>query len=176
MPRTAKVVTLQFKPLPVVILAIDPGAQDGSAIFSRGDLITHFPASRRRSYRDQIVSTARDLSYEVSCPLVAVMETWSPQGDWGFNAAMGLAEQAGRWLDSLEAHGVPKIVRVKPNQWRRALWKMPRGTKTEQWKQRALDHARQVFSVSTMNDNTAEAIAIGHWATRAHAVKERAGL
>jgi hypothetical protein len=65
-------------------------------------------------------------------------------------------------MEEADPHG---IVRVKPLDWRRGLWGgRPMTTKVA--KATAIEHAQQRFGVLCA-DGEAEAICIGHWATRA---------
>ena len=155
-----------------VILAVDPGADDGSAVFHRNTLVESQGVTCTRAGRERLIRIAHDLSGDMGIPLVCVVETWTQhrkrdprtgkatQG-WTFETALRCGEQAGRWLGDMEEVNPHGIVRVKPLIWRAQLWG-GRHMKTDAAKAKAIQHARQAWRVSC-DDNEAEAICIGHW-------------
>lgn len=161
------------RPANAVILAVDPGRHDGSAVFYRDKLLSSAGATATRSGREAMIRPAVARAREEGVPFVAVLETWTKhrkkantKGDgWTFTTALRCGEQAGRWLADIEEADPHGIVRVKPLPWRGALWG-GRHMTTEVAKARAVQHAEQVFGIMC-GDNEAEAICIGHWATHA---------
>ena len=161
-------------PLDAVILGVDPGRENGAGLLYKDHFLDAWPTVTARASRDRIVRTAIDHADERGVPVVAVVETWTPFGDWSFKAALSCGEQAGRWLDSLETGLVP-YVRAEPNLWRRGLWRVGRNLKTAEWKKKAHDHVQAQFKMM-MTEHAEEATCMAHWGTRADLVAKRLGI
>lgn len=161
-----------YVPHTCVVLAVDPGAEDGSAIGVRGELKDWHGRTKSRAERDAIVHRAVGMAAQLDLPLVAVVETWTGHGDWGAKAQIGLGERAGRWLCSIEtmAPDCP-ILRVEPRVWRTAVLHGGRNLTTAQWKAMAVAKARGMFG-ATMPADSAEAVCMALWASRAVQVAE----
>ena len=161
--------------LPVVVLGIDPGTENGAALIANDVLVESWGTTITRAKRDFIVREARTRAAAQDQKLVAVVETWTQHGKWSFKAALSCGEQAGRWLDALEEQRVP-YVRVEPMVWRRGIWKVGRNVKTEVWEQMAANHCNGMFHVKQLSHDTNAAICMAWWGTRAEKVKLRLGL
>lgn len=159
------------KPLPIVILAIDPGKEWGGAVMVEGSLVcfskdkTQFP----RTIEDWVVSADNYSScIEANIRLVIVAEKWVPFGKFGFKQCAGLNAEWGKWLEEIEK--LPKrrpairIVRVYPQTWRSKVLG-GRHTKDE-WKEVARRFVKAKYHVD-VDHNTAEAICIARWASMA---------
>lgn len=158
-------------------LSIDPGAKGGAAFWLDGSFKWSLPVDcgeHRMAVLGQAWSDAGEL------PLVIVAETWTPHGKMGFNAALGLGAQWGRWqerIDELPPVKVgrwqgPKIVKVKPGEWRRAVFGSGWGNKPKaEWSALALQRVKAMHGV-TATDDEAVAVLIGEWATKTKAVQD----
>lgn len=176
-----------MKPWLCVVLAIDPGALSGWALFVRGKLVDfgegNKPLDRRLAcYR--AATTANDNGL----PLIIVGETWTRHGDWSFESTLGLGAAWGRWLEGIdEAPQVnigqwrgPKIIRVLLDDWRRAIFgsrSMQYTNHTsDEWKDMAVRRARVTPRAEGVwhsdNGNVCEAILIGEFGTRSGEVGE----
>lgn len=163
----------QAQAVDAVILAVDPGSDDGSAVFYRAKLLASSGATATRAGREAMIGPAHAWATTQGIPFICVLETWTKhrkkantKGDgWTFDTALRCGEQAGRWLADMEEVNPHGIVRVKPLVWRRQLFG-GRVMNTATAKARAIKHADQVFG-KLCDDNEAEAICIGHWATQA---------
>lgn len=156
-----------------VVLAIDPAKVSGWAVFVNGLHHSSGEGTFKRADRDAVVLDARTLAEARDVPIAVAMETWTPHGAWGFKQAMGVGEQTGRWLDSLEAHHVDhRLVRVQVNVWRRAVLSPPRAAKKAQLKTLAIMRARALMQTRrSIGDNEAEAVCMAYWACHAPAVR-----
>lgn len=158
----------------VTILAIDPAAVSGAAIHVYGP--DSLPVGRRpelytvrdAAKRADVVEIAKGLDRESE--LVVVMESWSDRGAFGdATTQRGLGAAAGRWLEALEAAGVPKsrVVRVEPARWYRAVIG---GAKRRDDKTTVIEAMRLRWPglhPEQLTPDAAEAAAIGLWASQA---------
>ena len=156
-----------------VILAIDPGKRSGFSIWIRGILATWGPIEPG----DELtaVQAARVFEANEKLPLIVVGEKWTAGGWRSAASMMGMGAQWGRWDGALRAANHPKrrVVRVYPQTWRAAILRPRRGANTEQLKHLSVTAANYVAasSVPILDDNVADAINIGRWATRAAVVE-----
>lgn len=152
--------------LPVVILAIDPGAVAGWAIFRAGVLVRSGSA-RTVHEREVVVCQAVAVAADAGCPLVVVAETWRPMKSHVTMLGMGAAW--GLWLAELQRCGVParRILRVVPEVWRKACYGTARVPR-EEAKPKAIDFVARCYRTEAGPDE-AEAICIGAWGSEAEA-------
>lgn len=152
-----------------VILAIDPGATSGAALWSRGRL-EMAAAVTSAAARGDCVTAATNAAALAGVPLVVVMERWTAGGHRGHAQIVGLGAQAGRWLEALELAGIPAadVVRVYPQTWRAVLAPLPRKT-GEQAKASARMIAAGHLGREVLTD-AAEAACIALWAAQSDEV------
>jgi len=162
---------VSWTPVEAAILAVDPGKASGAAVLGGRSLLRAWEGCATREQRYAVCAWAADEAEERGLPLVAVVESWNPHGKWGFDAIVGLAESAGRWLDAIESVSPAAIVRVESAEWRRALFGGGPNRKTEVWKALAQTLVEARFG-ATLAPNAAEAVCIGVWATHAQRVSE----
>lgn len=155
------------RPHQCVILAIDPGAASGWALFFRGRL-AQSGVAKWRDLREVIVTNAYRRAAEICLPLVVVGEKWTGVWRHGQSALQGLAEEWATWKFAALDAGVPKrrIVRVATSTWRAALIG-GRQRPTEEWKAAAKAVVRARYDLSVLGDDEADAILIGAWACHA---------
>lgn len=159
-----------------VILAIDPGAVSGWAVFIRGErrssgrIPEREPATLRLNRHD-VVMMAKDAADNENLPLVVVAEKWTAGGWASHLTLVGLGAAWGEWRAALDRWGVPKrrVVRVYSQTWRAAVIG-GRQRSTEKWKASARLVAQAQCRTLAIDDDQAEAICIGLWALRAEAV------
>lgn len=147
--------------LPVTVLAIDPGAVAGWAIFRAGVLVESGSA-RSVAERERVVTRAAGLFED---PLVVAAETWRPMKS--HKTMLGMGAAWGLWLAELERAGVPsrRIFRVEPETWRKACYGVAR-VPAEEAKEKAIDWVRRRYGIEAGSDE-AEAVCIGGWASEA---------
>lgn len=150
-----------------VVLAIDPGKASGWAVFVCGRCVASGVASGHDG-RMLAVELADVEAARAKLPLVVVAEKWSA-GGWASHTAMiGLGASWGDWRTALGIGGVPasRVVRVLPQTWRARVIGSPRGARSDALKRMSMMRAaKEVGHVA--DDNEADAICIGIWATRA---------
>ena len=168
--------TSAYDPIPVTILAIDPGTTSGWAVYS----IDRCIASGTATTHDQRVLAIEIAQAEESRSkqkLIVVAEKWTAGGAFGGARTMGgLGAQWGMWQAALESRDVPKarIVRVYPQTWRsKVLGGHQRGVKSAEWALRAAKRA-EMETGHPCSDDEAEAVCVGAWALRAEAVRDKA--
>lgn len=161
-----------YQPHPIAILAIDPGAESGFSFWLEGVYQTSGTV-KTQSEREQVVHKSIEVAAAEHLHLIVVGETWSPGGWKSIAAIAGTGAAWGLWSSELERAGFPKsrIVRVKPNDWRR----MTVGTqgKRAALKERAKAFASRLTNMIVQSPDQAEAIVIGYWATRAGEVAKK---
>ena len=167
--------------LPCVVLAIDPGATSGWALW--GPDRPRSPSDRLRSWTVGTASTwqgryaavvdAAHLASDADLPLVVVAETWP--GLRG-TALAGLGAQWGRWLAELERLDVParRVVRLTTGDWRRVVLGGARCRSTEAWKAASRARAHAVLGHDPGPD-AADALCIGLAGLRSPAVAAAIG-
>lgn len=172
------------RPWAAVILAIDPGADSGAAIFDHGKLL-QWQAAKTYGGMKRIALEAHEHAAFINAPLVCVIESHSVWSGWSAKAREGVIENVGLWKNAIK--GLParrpttKIVRVNVSTWRaRMLGKSSKG-EHRNFKSEALIMATTKMTIDNLRDpgldhNTAEAILIGHWATRAGEVGALPGV
>lgn len=163
-----------------VILAVDPGEASGWAIWDRGDLVAHGPASMPID-RQMAVTRAVAIG-DGTAPLIVVAEKWNAimrgrgAPRLSTDTLTGLGAHWGRWLEQLDMNGGytlgrskwPKIARVLPTTWQPLLLGKGRSEDLKRWSMlRAADWARTWHLQPPADDNVADAICIGEWATKA---------
>lgn len=151
-------------PWPVVILAIDPGAASGWALYERGEL-AEYGLVRKAPERTSVVLHAGIAADVASLPLVIVRE--SATHFQAFKQAIGMGASWGRWLEALELAALERrpVLDVQAPVWRRAIFgeQYEQGRSRDEWKALAIDRANGIAG-DAVNDDTAEAILIGEWA------------
>jgi len=167
--------TSLYEPVQAVILAIDPGAEDGWATWVPGSNISpgrHGSTAGGQS-RGEVVAGAKIDAAWCRLPLIVVAEKWTAGGWQSHDTLIGLGAAWGKWEAALEEHRVPKsrVVRVYPQTWRSRI--LPgRQRSTEQWKADAVARAqRELGRVVTHNE--ADAVCIALWAMHAAEVRAK---
>ncbi len=159
-----------------IILAIDPGKVSGWAIWRDGACIGSGVA-RTHDDRAYAVRFAEDYRQTFALPLVVVAEKWTPGGRFaGARTMAGLGAQWGLWLAALEAGGVPKarVLRVHTQTWRARVLGGGWGVTSAQWDALAQRRARVELGFDReIDDNEADAVCIGAWATLAPEVAKK---
>lgn len=167
--------TSAYDPIPVTILAIDPGRTSGWAVFAFDRCI----ASGTATTHDQRVLAIEIAQAEESRSgrkLIVVAEKWAPGGRWYTATMTGIGAAWGMWQAALESCGVPaaRIVRVYPSTWRHTvIGGGGRSIKGSEWALRAAKRA-EIETGHPCSDDEAEAVCIGAWALRADAVRDKA--
>lgn len=166
--------TSAYDPIPVTILAIDPGRTSGWAVFAFDRCI----ASGTATTHDQRVLAIEIAQAEESRSgrkLIVVAEKWAPGGRWYTATMTGIGAAWGMWQAALESRGVPnaRIVRVYPQTWRAKVLGGGWGVKSDEWALRAAKRA-EVETGHPCSDDEAEAVCIGAWALRSDAVRDKA--
>lgn len=113
-----------FKPFACVILAIDPGAESGAAIFDHGKLL-QWQAVRRYGEMKRIAIQAHEHAAFIDAPLVCVIESHSVWSGWSAKAREGVIENVGLWKAAIKAlprrSPTTKTIRVNVSTWRARL-------------------------------------------------------
>ncbi|MCH9839215.1 hypothetical protein K0U83_26370 [bacterium] len=166
--------TSAYDPIPVTILAIDPGRTSGWAVFAFDRCI----ASGTATTHDQRVLAIEIAQAEESRSgrkLIVVAEKWAPGGRWYTATMTGIGAAWGMWQAALESCGVPaaRIVRVYPQTWRAKVLGGGWGVKSDEWALRAAKRA-ETETGHPCSDDEAEAVCVGAWALRAEAVRDKA--
>lgn len=166
--------TSAYDPIPVTILAIDPGRTSGWAVFAFDRCI----ASGTATTHDQRVLAIEIAQAEESRSgrkLIVVAEKWAPGGRWYTATMTGIGAAWGMWQAALESCGVPaaRIVRVYPQTWRAKVLGGGWGVKSDEWALRAAKRA-EMETGHPCSDDEAEAVCIGAWALRADTVRDKA--
>jgi hypothetical protein len=144
------------------ILAVDPATKSGWAYFHGSQYFGSGTITSAKG-RHEIVRIWAERS--AGQPRVAVVETWGPH--WKSHTALArTAENRGRWLEHLALLDIP-VVGVKPETWRSRLLGKYGNARTKQFKELALTHASARIKRTITQDDEAEAILIGIWATYA---------
>lgn len=152
-------------PHAAVILAIDPGAKAGAAIFVRDRLVAHFAVFGAEGRRDA-VEQAQLSAANLQLPLAVVAERWATGGPFTNPRTMAALGAAwGAWREALELAGVnvKKVVRVYPQTWHAVTV----GGRMTRDKTRLVEWVRQRYGVEPASEDAAAAIGIGCWATHA---------
>ncbi len=175
-----------IRPWRCVILAVDPGQHWAAAIYKNGNLITSDHASGNSI--SNMCDCAMHFAINDELPLIAVIESHTQHGKWGPQQMAGTAENVGVWkhyIDEMpEMKWTPKVLRVQVNEWRRGMFgHCQQGKHTlfdkttrkglegrDYWKALACQRA------GVENDDEAETILIGEYATKWWKVGECAGV
>ena len=167
--------TSAYDPIPVTILAIDPGRTSGWAVYSLDRCIASGTA-KTHDQRVLAIEIAQAEESRSGRKLVIVAEKWTAGGAFGGARTMGgLGAAWGMWQAALESRGVPnaRIVRVYPQTWRAQVLGGGWGVKSDEWALRAAKRA-ETETGHPCSDDEAEAVCIGAWALRADAVRDKA--
>ncbi len=166
--------------LPCVIVAIDPGATAGWAIYLEGRTVSWGAADSYDSARiERVLTEASTLAELHHLPLVVVGETWNRGGPMGLSAWQGLGAAWGAWQQAIKrmrANGrgqqlvASRVMRVSTSTWK-AAFGLSR-VKRDAIKAASLAVVRDRLGIHLAPDqhDVAEALLIGEWATRAGAV------
>lgn len=155
--------------LPCVLLAVDPAATSGWALWTGQAWATGVATDWRHRF-----CVARDAGHAralTGMPLVVVAETWP-----GLRGAAlaGLGTQWGKWLAELERYELaPKVVRADTGTWRKAVLGITRQS-GDASKRAAMLRARAVLGHDVTADE-AEALCIGLWGLRSEKVAAAIG-
>lgn len=159
-----------FHPHACVVLAVDPAAKSGWAVFVNG---AYVESGIAMTHVDRLDAAARALveAARRELPLAVVGEKWPTGGPFGGHRTQsGLSEQWGLWRAALEQTEVPKsrILRVLPSAWWRQIGAYAR-LGHDEIKLRSRRHAARVIvrPLDEIGEDEADAIGIGAWATRA---------
>ena len=166
--------TSAYDPIPVTILAIDPGRTSGWAVFAFDRCIASGTA-KTHDQRMLAIEIAQAEESRSKRKLIVVAEKWSPGGRWYTATMTGIGAAWGMWQAALESCGVPaaRIVRVYPQTWRAKVLGGGWGVKSDEWALRAAKRA-ETETGHPCSDDEAEAVCIGAWALRADAVRDKA--
>lgn len=182
-------------PWECVILAVDPGKISGVSIYNGGalrdsgiDMASYLDETEEVRDIDSWVWSAYSDAESQDIPLVAVIESHVMHGKWSAQAMAGTAESVGVWKYCIaqlpKLRWKPKVLRVPVDEWRKGIYghcrsKVAHFRKNDRsveydgrdyWKKMAR-HAAGVE-----DDNEAEAILIGRYATQWWKVGEQAGV
>lgn len=174
MARATAVRSCSLAPWRCVILAIDPGKRGGIAIFRGGTLVAYGDGAKNAT------EIARAYADDDRLPLVVAIEDWTTWGKWSYAAKMGLAESVGEWKARVNAmprrRPTTKIVRIKLDAWRKAIYGFCRAKSGFDWKEQAIYSANMRHNVRVSDHNIAEAILLGEYACRCPEVGRLAGV
>jgi hypothetical protein len=139
-----------------VLIAIDPGATSGWALFEGNDLVASGVAKSlgdRQAVMERLSDHAADIT--------AVLEDWTAGGWKAVSQLLGMGSARGRWLEQLETIGIrgSRVHGVYPQTWRTVLAPLKRKTNEE-----AKASARTVARAHLGRDvgpDEAEAVCIG---------------
>lgn len=170
-----------------VILAVDPAATSGWAIFDCGLYYASGVAATafERGAALELLNDVAPHRRRVPANLLVVVEDWrigrrprrkgdgTDSGNWSPTTLVRMGESRGRWLERAASAGIPEaqIVHVEPPTWRAVLAGMPRRS-GEQAKASAVQLVRMRFSNQVEDENEAEAVCIALWAQHAPEVSQ----
>jgi len=160
LPRTREAIAC-------VLLAIDPGATAGWALFVAG-VLREVGIAKKATQRQAVVQAAIDLAATEGLSLIVVAEAWEAGGWKSHTAMIGTGAQWGRWQEQLEmvGHPVRRILRVTPQRWRSLVLKAR--TKDAAVAYCAARWEGFVFATA----DACEAACVGAWGTHAGEVAE----
>jgi hypothetical protein len=157
------------------VLAIDPGASSGAAIFTgAGALVgSHQLARKEAGSRMRIVRHAVRIARDSETDLIVMREQWqaggkraNPQMIAGLGAAWGL------WLEQLymNAPFLPpnRVLKVYPSTWKSKVLDA-HAVGTEAWLKLVHRYVESRFGLTGLGDDEAVAICIGCYALKAPA-------
>lgn len=148
-----------------VILAIDPGAVSGWALWHFGPITSGVAKTWKE--RADVISMALNTACEE--PLVVAIEKWQPGGlRMSFSTMVGLGRARGKWDHVLEVAGIRRIVEATPYEWRKATIGAGRVGRED-----AKSMARARYPHAESPDG-AEALCIAEWADKSGAAKAMA--
>ena len=157
--------------LPCVLLAIDPGATSGWALWDG----TRWETGTAEYWKTRagVCLDAGMAAHESKRPLVVVAETWP--GLRG-TALAGLGAQWGRWLAELERLDVPakRVVRLSTGAWRAQVLGGARCRGTDAWKAASRARAHAVLG-HDVGPDAADALCIGLAGLRSETVAKALG-
>jgi len=150
------------------VLAVDPGATSGWAIYVRGRLVAYGKLTEKELYADGPANVLR-LLLSQNGPHVVVLERPFRirfQNQATIGAAMKMWAQRAK-----EGRFVRHILRVYPPTWRRILPKgMPKDRKAVRAQEAAL--AGRMLGKDKVHPDIAPAVLMGRWASFAGEVRE----
>jgi hypothetical protein len=160
--------------VPGWVLAVDAASQSGWALYGQGRLL----ASGSCDLNSDEVEHAVELALGgPGAPRLrkqaTVLVLEKPFRSGHVSAYVGLGAAIGVWKRAWfrAGGGVRRIVRVQAMSWRARVLGAVRGASREQWKALAIQRARAMFP-GVSDDNQAEAILIGFWASHQPATLE----
>lgn len=166
-----------FRPWECVVLALDPAATTGWAIWASGRLHSsgEFPIFTGAGTREasRIVELLVDIGDTLGLPVVVVAER-----SWGGRMGTGETSAVGFWRFALLAHQVAKasVLLVYPATWRARV--LPKGmASAERDAVRACEQteAARLTKSAQVGADEAAAVLIGKWASQAGEVGVRIG-
>jgi len=155
-----------FEAVPGWVLAVDGARTSGWAVYERGALRGSGVCDRDS---DEVIRACLlALGGPSATPLrrmATVMVIEKPYASGHASAYVGLGAAIGIWGREFRraGGGAEREVRVSPNDWRSAVLGRMR-LKREQWKALAVQRVRSLYP-GISDDDQAEAILIGHWAS-----------
>lgn len=150
---------------PRLLLAIDPAAKAGLALFLDGKLVGTRAADGSR-WKPLTVAISALLQAVATLPpantwAVVIEDGWLNKG-WGAKGALTLGRRRGIAQSAAEALGFPDVpVFIGPSTWQSKLFgKLAK----DESKQRALAFVAQHYNTAGITEDEADAICIGHFA------------
>lgn len=156
-----------FTPNQCVILAIDPGKTSGWSAWREGYYVASGTAKTHEE-RLWVAAEAMKAEAKFGRRVIVVGEIWTPGGKFaGARTMQGIGSAWGEWLVALELAGIPKsrVMRVKVQTWR-SVFATGRRMTSEAWNVELARRASQLAQRVVVDDNEADAVCIGWWATR----------
>lgn len=180
------------RPLPCVIVAVDPGRTSGWSTLIEGRPISWGTLSAGDVQSiERVLRAACELAERVDLPVVVIGEEWNVGGQRGMRQWQGLGAAWGSWrfaAERLSAEGraertatrrivARRIMRVSTSTWRAhfGISRRPSGAPSDWHKAQAVRLVGEVLKLdaSLSEHDAAEALLIGWWSAHAHAVGER---
>lgn len=151
----------------LTLLATDPGAKCGLALFHRGQLITVRGCNPFTVAPTTLAQHAQLLADRDETELMVVGEDWGVGGFANPTMMVGLAQSWGIVKREMMLVGTKdaRVWRIPTATWR-SFYGGPIGQKYFDWKKWAVDNASERAGFSITNDNAAEAFLIGYAALR----------
>lgn len=155
-----------MRPHNCVLLAIDPAATSGYAVFAPAGPIESGTAKTIADL-ESVVALAQREAEAHELPLIVVGEEWVGVGKLTAKTVAGMGAAWGRWAAVLEQAEHPKrrTLRLSTGTWRKRAYGKSRG-KTEAFKAWAMAYVAARFRVRLKSDDEAEAVVIGDVAMR----------
>ena len=180
------------RPLPCVIVAVDPGRRSGWATLVEGRPVSWgtLDAGDVESI-ERVLRAACELAERADLPLVIIGEEWNVGGNRGMRQWQGLGAAWGSWqfaAERLSAEGraertctrrivADRIRRVSTSTWRAeyGICRRPKGAPDDWHKTQAVRLVGERLKIDAvlLQHDAAEALLIGAWAAHAHAVSKK---